>query len=176
MFPRLYGQPAIIDGIVLVGRGVADYSVNPTILPGDVLISQDGGAFFTPTTLPIATPSGSTAIRAALTATELQCKRLVMRFICQALPKRWEDQEVIIETFGNVNAQNPGNDLLTFTDGVETGMTMKMALRAILAILTGLVSGYPNGPGIFKAPDGTTPRVTVTNDQYGNRISVTLNL
>lgn len=176
MFARPYAQPATIDGIVLVGRGVADYAVNPTILPGDVQISQDGGVFFSPSNLPVAFPSGSTSIRANFTATELTCKRLVVRFICQALPKRWEDQEMIIETYGNVAAQDPRSDLLTLTDGIENGITVKQALRACLAILTGLVSGYPAGPGIFKAPDGATPRVTVTNDQYGNRLTVTLNL
>jgi len=64
--------------------------------------------------------------------------------------------------------------LLARTDGVETGWTPKQAFRIILSILSGKTSGYPAGPGVFTAPDGTTTRATVTNDTDGNRTSVTL--
>ena len=177
MIERPYAIAAAIDGIVLITRGGSDYSVNPTISPGDVMVSQDGAAFFTPATTPIATPSGSTSIRAAFTAQEMTCKRLVVRFISQNLRKRWEDQELIVETFGHVDAQRDiAGEVLNKIDGVENGLTVKQALRACVAILSGVVTGYPNGPGVFKAPDQSTPRVTVTNDANGNRLTVTLSL
>mgnify|MGYP003390158776 CR=1 FL=1 len=177
MIERVYGQPAIIDGIVLVQRGGSDYAINPTILDTDILISQDGGPLFQPETIPIATPSGSSMIRAVFTQAEMKCKRLVVRFISQSTPKLWEDQLLIIETFGHADAQRDiAGEVLDKIDGVESGLTMKQALRACVAILTGAVSGYPAGPGIFRAPDGITTRVTIVNDSSGNRIVVSLSL
>ena len=177
MIERPYGQQAIIDGIVLIARGGSDYAVNPTILAADVQLSQDGGPLFQADTLPIATPSGSTMVRATFTQGEMTCKRLVARFVSQSSPKSWEDQELIIETFGHIDAQRDiAGEVLNKIDGVENGLTMKQALRACVAVLTGAVSGYPMGPGIFKAPDGVTPRVTIVNDQNGNRIVIVLNL
>jgi len=177
MIERPYGQQAIIDGIVLIARGGSDYAVNPTILAADVRFSQDGGPLFQPDTLPIATPSGSTMIRATFTQAEMTCKRLVARFVSQSIPKSWEDQELIIETFGHASAQRDiAGEVLNKIDGVENGLTMKQALRACVAILTGAVSGYPQGPGVFKAPDGVSPRVTIVNDSSGNRIVVSLHL
>jgi len=177
MIERPYGIASTIDGIVLITRGGSDYAVNPTIYPADCQISQDGGAFFSPAFTPIAAPSGSTSIRAMFTAAELTCKRLVVRFISAHSPKLWEDQELIVETFGHANAQRDiAGEVLNKIDGIETGLTMKQALRACMAILTGAVSGYPTGPGVFKAPDQTTPRVTIVNDSSGNRIVVSLTL
>lgn len=177
MIERPYGQSAIIDGLVLVTRGGSDYAVNPTISSGDAMMSQDGGPFFVPATTPIATPSGSTAIRVFASAAELTCKRLVIRFISQAFPKRWEDQELIIETTGHALAQHyVAGEILNAIDGVENGVTLKQAIRACLAVLSGQVSGYPTGPGVFFAPDGSTVRVTVVHDVDGNRLVVTRNL
>lgn len=177
MIERPYAQSAVIDGIVLVTRNQSDYAVNPTIQPGDVKISLDGGAFVNPANLPVATPSGSTSIRAIFTAGELTCQRMVVRFISQQFPKLWEDQELIVETFGNPLAQRDiAGEVLDSINGVEAGLTLRQALRACSAILFGVVTGYPNGPGVFKAPDGITSRVTVTHDADGNRLVITLNL
>ncbi len=177
MLERPYGQAATVDGVVLVVRGGSDYAVNPTIVAGDVTVSLDGAPFANIVSTPLATPSGTTAIRANFSAAEMTCKRCVVRFISQAFPKLWEDQELIIETFGHVNAQRDiGGELLNKIDGVETGVTVKQAMRAVLAVLSGQVTGYPAGPGNFLAPDGTTVRVSVVHDQDGNRLVVTRSL
>ena len=177
MIERAYAQQATIDGIVLIQRGGSDYAINPTILAADVKLSQDGGPLFSPDTIPVATPSGSSMIRATFTPSEMTCKRLIVRFVNQSVPKLWEDQELIIETFGHEDAQRDiAGEVLNKIDGVETGLTLKQALRACVAILSGAVSGYPAGPGVFKAPDQTTPRVTIVNDVNGNRIVVSLSL
>jgi hypothetical protein len=55
---------------------------------------------------------------------------------------------------------------------VETGVSMIQALRYILASVSGKVAGYPAGPGVFYAPDGSTIRLTVTSDNHGNRSAV----
>ena len=108
-FLRTYGAAGTIDGVPLITRGAMDYKANPTLATGDVQISKDGGAFANITTLPVVTPSGGTSILVSLSAIETQAKHIAVRFIDQTSPKEWEDQEIIIETFGNASAQFTGD-------------------------------------------------------------------
>ena len=62
--------------------------------------------------------------------------------------------------------------LLDLTDGIETGFSLRHALRLIAAILAGKVSGAGSGTEVFKGLDGTTVRCTVTVDPVGNRTSI----
>lgn len=105
MFLRKYGVAATIDGIPLIARGVVDYKNNPALVAGDVQISKDGGTYANITTLPVVTPAGGTSIRIDLSAAEMQAARIVVRFVDQTATKEWEDQEIIVETFGNISAQ-----------------------------------------------------------------------
>lgn len=70
-------------------------------------------------------------------------------------------------------------DLLDLANGVESGVTLRQALRAIAAMLAGIASGGETGTEVFKgigqAAGGTT-RVTATDDASGNRTAMTLNL
>lgn len=69
--------------------------------------------------------------------------------------------------------------LLDLTDGIETSVTPRQALRAIAAKAAGLVSGAGTGTevvkGIGQASGGTT-RLTATVDSSGNISVWTLNL
>jgi hypothetical protein len=69
--------------------------------------------------------------------------------------------------------------MLDLADGIETGVTPRKAIRAIAALVAGLVSGAGTSTEVFKgighAAGGTT-RVTVTADVNGNRSAITLNL
>ena len=108
-FLRTYGAAGMIDGVPLITRGAMDYKANPTLATGDVMISKDGGAFANITTLPAVTPSGGTSVLVSLSAIETQAKHIAVRFIDQTSPKEWEDQEIIIETFGHASAQFTGD-------------------------------------------------------------------
>lgn len=68
--------------------------------------------------------------------------------------------------------------ILDLTDGIETGITPRQAMRAFLARLVGkVVSGGGTSTISFDNPGGTVTRVTFTGaDASGNRTSVTLNL
>lgn len=66
--------------------------------------------------------------------------------------------------------------LLLLSDGIESGVTPQQALRAILAMLVGKVTGAGSGTETFKSGGGATTRVTVVVDSDGNRSDVTLNL
>lgn len=54
------------------------------------------------------------------------------------------------------------------TDGVETGVTPRQALRYIGA-MSGDVSGAGTGTEVFVGLDSVTPRITFTVDEDGNR-------
>lgn len=109
VFERKYGAAAILSGIPLITKGGLDYKSNPTLATGDVKISKDDGAFTNITTLPTVTPASDTSVKVSLSATEMQAARVVIRFTDQTSPKEWEDQELIIETYGHVSAQNIGD-------------------------------------------------------------------
>lgn len=67
--------------------------------------------------------------------------------------------------------------LLDRTDGVESGITVRQALRAIAAKAAGLISGAGTGTEVDKAlgNSGIT-RMTFTVDSSGNISAVSLNL
>lgn len=104
-FLRRYAKAGVIDGIPLITRGLVDFKSSPTLATGDVKVSKDGGAFANLATLPTVTPSGGTSVQVSLTATELTCKRAVIRFVDQTVSKEWEDTEVVVETYGSADAQ-----------------------------------------------------------------------
>ncbi len=57
--------------------------------------------------------------------------------------------------------------LLDLPDGIETGITLRQAVRAIAAILTGKLSGAGTSEEVFQNIGGTTDRVTVAADSSG---------
>ena len=76
-------------------------------------------------------------------------------------------------------ASDAGNEiataLLDLANGVESGVTLRQALRAMAAVLAGKASGGP-GSSVFKGVSTSTTRVTSVSDTNGDRSSVTLNL
>ena len=67
-------------------------------------------------------------------------------------------------------------DLLDYTNGIETGVTLRQAIRAIAAVLAGTVTGAGTGTETFHAIGGDAPRITVTATPAGNRTAVTSSL
>lgn len=66
-----------------------------------------------------------------------------------------------------------------WAQAIESGATALQTMRAIGAMLAGIVSGGGSGTEVFKGigeAGGGTTRVTVTADSSGNRSGVTLNL
>jgi len=66
--------------------------------------------------------------------------------------------------------------LLDLAAGVETGLTMRQALRIAIAVLAGKSSGWPAGGASekFRDTNDSKDRVTATVDADGNRTAVTL--
>lgn len=63
--------------------------------------------------------------------------------------------------------------LLDETDGVETAITMREALRLILAASAGKVSGADGLTVVIRNVGDTKDRITATVDESGNRTAVT---
>lgn len=64
---------------------------------------------------------------------------------------------------------------MTMANGIETGITLQQALRAIGAATAGTDSGAPGSP-VFNSMGGSTVRITAMADSSGNRSSVVLTL
>jgi hypothetical protein len=73
-----------------------------------------------------------------------------------------------VTTDGAPSLSDITNDILTRTDGVETGFTVRRALRIIAAAAAGKVSGGPGSP-VFRNMADTADQITGTADASGNR-------
>src|SRR3954452_21016018 len=104
-FSRKYGTAATIDGVFLCAKDTTNVKVSPTLAAGDVQVSKDGGAFANITSLPSETPAGSGVLRGSLSLAEMTAKRVVVRFIDQTATKEWNDDLLVVETFGHLSAQ-----------------------------------------------------------------------
>ncbi len=69
-------------------------------------------------------------------------------------------------------------DPLSQPDGVEPGFTLRDCQRLALAVLGGKTTGMQPGSqtAIFRDPNDTVDRLTVTKDDFGNRANVVLDL
>ena len=65
-------------------------------------------------------------------------------------------------------------ELFDQADGVETGKTLREAMRLILAALCGLISGLPGTTVTFRDTNDTKDRIVADVDGNGNRTSITL--
>ncbi len=93
----------------LVDFGSTDFEAGVTIAAGDATISKDGGAFVnivgeSADDLFVDEGGGLYSIKVA--AAELQAKTVVLRIVDQTGTKEWEDQMVLIDTYGNGSAQH----------------------------------------------------------------------
>jgi hypothetical protein len=69
------------------------------------------------------------------------------------------------------------DDLLDLADGIETGLTLRQALRGIAAVLYGKKSGSGTASEVFRnAAADDADRVTVVGEADGDRTAITLNL
>lgn len=91
----------------LVDAGANDFEATPvTHAAGDTQISKDGGAFANTTNS--FSHEGNGIYSLTLTATEMQAAKIVVTVIDSAT-KAWEDQAIIIATYGNASGQHAFN-------------------------------------------------------------------
>ena len=66
------------------------------------------------------------------------------------------------------------DDLFDDPNGVEAGVTLRQALRIMLAALAGKADGAASTTMHFRDPADTKNRITATVDTDGNRTSIIL--
>lgn len=87
-----------------------------------------------------------------------------------------ETVNAVLATF-SIEHRYPAPDtnadaLLDRANAIETGKTLRQAVRIIAAVLAGKISGAGSGTETFLGVDGATQRVQVTTDPAGNRTGV----
>ncbi|MDZ4278980.1 MAG: hypothetical protein U1B78_07560 [Dehalococcoidia bacterium] len=100
---KKYAQAATVL-FPLIDRDAVDFETGATFAAGDVKIIKDEGAAANTTNLPVHEGNGIYSL--ALTATELTAARVVVTVIDQTVPKVWEDQAVLVDTYGNASAEH----------------------------------------------------------------------
>lgn len=109
------------------------------------------------------------ALTSALTTVGSIGKLLVTN-IDAAISSRLATSGYTVPPTANANA----DALLDRTDGIETGLTVRGALRLDTAVLAGKVSGAGTGTEVFRnAVADSKPRVTATVTAAGNRATIT---
>ena len=136
---RKYGEATTIL-FPLIDAGAQDFENTPvTFEAGDAQISGDEGTFVNTTNTPAHRGNGIYSL--ALTATEMQAARIVITIIDQTSPKAWEDQAILIATYGNAAGQH-AFDLDTATQDVNVasgGLTAaSIATDAVAEIADGV--------------------------------------
>jgi hypothetical protein len=92
------------------------------------------------------------------------------------LPSDPADASVLAALIDALPTANENADaLLDRTSGVETGMTVRQAMRVITAALAGKASGLDLNMPVFRDVNDTANRIVAVTDENGNRTSVTLN-
>lgn len=151
---RAYNQAITIKGIALTTRGSADVRLNPTVVQTDVAISKDGSAFTTPTSTPILGNDGF--VQLTLSAAELQCEQLIIYFSDKSVPKEWEDEIVVIETYQISSDSGDGASLDAIRDDIAF----------IRNFITGGVAEYRLTIGLDETPVSDAS-ILVTTDAAG---------
>ena len=90
-------------------------------------------------------------------------------------PADASDVAALIDALPTANEN--ADALLDRTDGVETGLTVRNAMRLNTAVLAGKLSGARSGSEVFRnAVADSKNRLTVASDSTGNRTAITTDL
>src|SRR5688572_19611745 len=101
-FLRKYGQSATIL-FALTDYGTTDLETGASFASADVKIIKDEGAAANTTNLP--TNEGNGLYSLVLTASEMTATRVYV-VVVDTSPKVWEDEVIIVDTYGHTSAQH----------------------------------------------------------------------
>lgn len=121
---RKYATAAELSTI-LITTGSRNAQANPTLASGDVQVSLDDAAFTNITTLPSVLPAGGVKVKISLSAAELTCQRLMIRFV-DAAGAEWEEQTIVVETYGHASALHPNIAVNPVLNAQETRDAMAL--------------------------------------------------
>lgn len=169
-----------------------DSAHTSTISSSDIMLSKAGGTEAAATNSAVHIATGLHKLE--LTATE--CNTLGEMSIRLAKTGVYNDVRVVnVVAFDPYAVSNLGltnlddaissrlaaalyqdlDDMLDLTDSIESGVTLRAAMRILAAFAAGKLSGGRTGTETFYAVGSSTKaRITSTNDSSGNRTSVTV--
>lgn len=102
-FLRKYGVETTVV-FPLIERDAVDFEESASFGSGDARIMKDEGSPSNTSNTPANEGDGHYSI--TLTATEMQAARIMVLIRDQTDPKVWEDQAIVIETYGHASAQH----------------------------------------------------------------------
>ena len=129
MYERLFGTAATISFPVIAFSTSSFHNSLTTTLfaAGDFKISLNYADFTNTATLPSITPGGRSIVL-SLTSAEMSAAHIELMIVDQTSPKVWEDQAVVIETYGTTSAQHGFNRNNTAVQAsltaAQTGVTI----------------------------------------------------
>lgn len=145
---RKYGEATTIL-FPLIDYGATDFESTPvTFASGDTQLSKDEAAFANAGSNPAHEGNGIYSL--ALTAAEMQAARISITVIDQTATKEWEDQSIIITTYGHESAQHN---------------TERMAGTVVYGLAQ---------TGTLSTTQMTTDLAEVTDDHYNGRTLIFL--
>lgn len=175
---RKYGVTTSVR-VPLITAGANDFDSTPlTFAAGDIKVSKDGAAFAN--VAKSASHIGNGIYQISLTATEVTARTVVVTFIDSAT-KTWEDQAVIISTYGNASAEH-AFDLDTATQSVtvttnsdKTGYSIS-GTKTTLDALNDVAATDIVSSGAITTSSGAVSNVTTVGSVTGAVGSVTGNV
>lgn len=126
---RKYNVAATIL-FTLIVEGSQDFFTGAAPVAGDVKIVKDEGASANTTNLPVHEGNGIWSL--LLTATEMQAARIAITIIDATATKIFEDQMLVLDTYGNASAQH-AFDL----DLAEQSVNLARWLASVPSVLSG---------------------------------------
>lgn len=112
---RKYGEPTTVV-FPLISGGSTEFCTTASFAAGDSQISKDEGAFANTSGTPSHIGNGMYSL--GISGVELQASRVMITIIDQTATKIWEDQSIILSTYGNASAQH-AFDMNTATQDVN---------------------------------------------------------
>jgi hypothetical protein len=159
---RKYGAATTVL-FPLIDAGAQDFESTPVShASGDTQISKDEAAFANTTNA--FAHEGNGIYSLALTATEMEAARVVVTIIDQG-SKAWEDQALVITTYGGSSAQHPV-DLIadhvirrTFQNACDSSDGDAKSGRSLLGAIAKLVNKVTSSGGtltVYEDDDSTS--------------------
>ncbi len=167
--PRKYGEATTIT-FPLIDFGATDFEAGVTIAVGDAKISKDEGAFANVGASDLFVAVANGQYKLAITATQMQAARIVIHIIDQTATKEWEDQEIIIETYGHDSAQDK-----RFTDQIGQKLITPAAFDERTSLTSEKITraSFPDFGAMFTNSTTPTEDDFDTSTLVGTKIAVT---
>lgn len=154
---RQYGAATVVEFDLYDATGL-NFKMDAVHEDGDVKIRKDGGS---ENNTENGFSDAGRGYQIALSATEMQAKRIKLYIIDQTDPKVWLDWHVMIETYGHEDAQHP--TLPANIKAINDDTTAPaLQANAIKTVLPGTVSDANFTPTAtkFRCPDVTIPNAS----------------